>query len=105
MQKNDEINKKEKLYEDTIDLYEKKKQFSLLITLFLKIYEKNKDLCNKLIEIFYRDNEEENNDKSNDLKKEVKSFKDIYSNSHEILEKNKYNPIYFYGILFCYLQL
>ena len=66
-----------------------------MITLFLKIYEKNKDLCNKLIEIFYRDNEEENNDKENDLKKEVKSFKDIYSNSHEILEKNKYNPIYF----------
>lgn len=83
----------------------KKKQFSLLITLFLKIYEKNKDLCNRLIEIFYRVNEEENNDKVNDLRKEVKSFKDIYSNSHEILEKNKYNPIYFYGILFCYLQL
>lgn len=83
----------------------KKKQFSLLITLFLKIYEKNKDLCNRLIEIFYRVNEEENNDKVNDLRKEIKSFKDIYSNSHEILEKNKYNPIYFYGILFCYLQL
>ena len=104
LQKNDENNKKEKLYEDTIDLYEKKKQFSLLITLFLKIYEKNKDLCNKLIKIFYNINEEENNDKVNDLKKEVKSFEDIYVNAREILEKNKYNPIYFYGVLFCYLH-
>ena len=104
LQKNDENNKKEKLYEDTIDLYEKKKQFSLLITLFLKIYEENKDLCNKLIKIFYNINEEENNDKVNDLKKEVKSFEDIYVNAREILEKNKYNPIYFYGVLFCYLH-
>ena len=48
---NDE-DKEEKLYEDTIKLYEEKKEFSLLITLFLKIYEKNKGLCDKLIEIF-----------------------------------------------------
>ena len=68
----------------------KKKQFSLLITLFLKIYE-NKDLCNKLIEIFYRVNEEENTDKVIDLRKEVKSFNNIYSNARDILEENNYN--------------
>lgn len=38
LQNNKEIEKKEKkLYQDTIDLYKDKKQFSLLITLFLKI--------------------------------------------------------------------
>ena len=39
LKKVNEIDKKEeKLYEDTINLYEEKKEFSLLITLFLKIY-------------------------------------------------------------------
>jgi len=103
LQNNNEKEKNEKLYEDTIDLYEKKKQFSLLVTLFLKIYE-SKDLCNKLIEIFYRVNEDENTDKVTDLRKEVKSFNNIYSNARNILEENNYNPIYFYGVLFCYLH-
>jgi hypothetical protein len=73
LQKTNELNQKEeKLYSDTIDLYEEKKQFSLLITLFLKIYGKNKELCKKLIDIFYRINHEENNDKIDDLKKKFK---------------------------------
>lgn len=105
LQYNKEIEKKEKkLYEDSIDLYEKKKQFSFLISLFLKIYDKNKELCKKLIEIFYEINEKENDDKENDLKKEVKFFEDIYSNSLNILEENNYNKIHFYGLLFCYLH-
>jgi hypothetical protein len=105
LKENNELEKKEKkLYEDTINLYKDKKKFSLLITLFLKIYEKNTDLCNKLIEIFYKKNEEENMDREKDLKKDLKSFQDIYSSAKEILEKNNYNPIYFYGILFCYLN-
>ena len=105
LQKDNNLDKKEeKLYKDTIDLYENKKQFSLLITLFLKIYKKNKDLCSKLIEIFYRINAQENYDRVNDLKKDVKFFQDIYSNARDILKENKYNPIHFYGILFCYLH-
>ena len=60
-----------------------------MITLFLKIYKK-KDLCNKLFEIFFRINNEENTDKVNDLKKEVKFFKDIYSNTGDIMKKNKF---------------
>jgi hypothetical protein len=70
----------------------------------LKIYQKNSDLCNKLIEIFYRINDEENTDKVDDLRKEVKSFKNIYSEAGDILKKNEYNPIHFYGVLFCYLH-
>ena len=93
-----------KLYKDTIDLYEQKKQFSLLITLFLNVYEKNKDLCKRLIEIFFRINEQENNDKGPDLKKYLKSFKDIFSRTRDIFDENNYNPIHFYGILFVYLH-
>ena len=103
LQENNKL-EKIKLYEDTINLYEDKKKFSLLITLFLKIYENYTELCNKLIEIFYKINEKENMDREKDLNKDLKSFQDIYSNGKEILEKNNYNPIYFYGILFCFLN-
>ena len=84
LEKNNEIEaKEEKLYEDSISLYEAKKQFSLLITLFLKIYNKSKNLCSRLIKIFYEINAQENSDKIDELKKEVESFKDIYSNSQK----------------------
>ena len=102
LQKNGE-NHEEKLYEDTINLYEKKKQFSLMIALFLKIYENRKNQCDKLIEIFNKYNEE-SADKVNYLKKDLNSFKQIYSNAKEIVKERKYNPIYFYGVLFCYLH-
>ena len=104
LEKNNDIKKEKKLYEDTISLYKDKKQFSLLITLFLKIYQKNKDLCEKLIKIFYEINAEENNDRLNDLKNYLASFKDIYSKAKDILERNKYDKVQFYGILFCYLH-
>ena len=105
MKQTKEIDQMEKkLYKDTIDLYEQKKQFSLLITLFLNVYEKNKDLCKRLIEIFFRINEQENNDKGPDLKKYLKSFKDILSRARDIFDENNYNSIHFYGILFVYLH-
>ena len=53
LQENNEINNIEKLYEDTISLYKKKKKFCLLISLFLKVNDKQKDLCEKLLDIFY----------------------------------------------------
>ena len=43
---NNENDKIEKLYEDTIELYKKKKKYNLLIYLFLKLYD-NKNLCSK----------------------------------------------------------
>ena len=104
LDKNNESKMKEKLFEDSIDLYEDKKIFSLLIKLFLKMYDKNKELCKKLLEIFYENNDKENKDRDNDLKKELKDINDIYSNAKEIINKNGYKPIYFYGILFCYLH-
>ena len=85
-------------------LYEKKKKFSLLITLFLKIYDKNKDLCIKLMDVFEKINEKENTDKDKDLGEHLETFKQIYSNSDVNEQKNGYDPIKFYGILFCYLS-
>ena len=104
LKENKESNLFEKLYEDTIVLYEKKKKFSLLITLFLKMYELNKDLCIKLLDIFNRINEKENTDRDKDLEKNLTTFKQIYKNAEDIIEKNKYDAIQFYGVLFCYLN-
>ena len=41
LEKNGENNKIKQLFEETIDLYNSKKKFSLVITLFLKMYEQN----------------------------------------------------------------
>ena len=97
-------NKAEKLYKDTILIYEKNKQFSLLITLFLKIYENHPDLCKELMKKFYDNCDEGNRDRLNDLKNNLNVFKNIYSNADDIVKKNKYEQKYFYGILFCYLH-
>ena len=104
LEKNNENKKKTKLYEDTINLYSKEKKFNLLIYLFLNIYEKYINLCNKLIEMFCKINKQENKDREVDLKKGLTTFKKIFSKSEDIIKKNKYNPIYFYGILLCYLH-
>ena len=104
LKENNERDIEEKLLEDTIDIYKTEKKFSLLITLFLKIYLKYKDLCNKLIEIYYNINEEENNDREKYIKKDLITFHDIYSKAEDIIKENKYNPIYFFGILFCYFN-
>ena len=80
-----------------------KKKFSLLISLFLKIYQQNKNLCSKLIDIFNKKNYEENTDRDKDLAIELNTFNNIYSNANSLIEENKYDAISFYGIIFCYL--
>ena len=52
LEKNNKQNKIEILFKETIELYKKKKNFSLLIYLFLKIYDKYKHLCSELIDSF-----------------------------------------------------
>ena len=102
LENKDEKNKIETLYDETINLYEKKKKFSLLISLFVKIYDKNKDLCTKLLKIFNEINEKENKDK--ELEVYLNTFNEIYSNADSIIKNNGYDPIHFYGLLFCYLS-
>ena len=104
LKQNNEINKINQLYKETIDVYEKKKKFSLLITLFLKIYDTNKDLCIKLMDVFKKINGKENLDKNEDLAEYLETFKQIYSDADNIKQENGYDSIKFYGILFCYLS-
>ena len=94
------------LYKETIEIYKKKKGFSFLILLFLKIYKK-KDLCIELMKIFKEINEnpkenEKNMDRKSFLKDYTSKFETIMSESEELLKD--YKSIEFYGIILCYLN-
>ena len=52
LKENKEENKMKELFQETIELYSKKKGFSFLISLFVKVYQE-KDLCKILIKNFY----------------------------------------------------
>ena len=95
------------LYEEIIDLYSKKKGYYLLISLFINLYEK-KNLCRKLIEEFYKMNKDKKKDNNMDRKKELDNYKSdfntISSKAEEIIKNYGYNPIYFYGVTFSYLN-
>ena len=104
LEKNNEIKKIEILYKETIDLYKTKKNFSLLIFLFLKLYQRKKELCSLLTDIFKEINAKENTDRDENLAKELETFNQIYSNANNLIKKNKYDPVGFYGIIFCYLS-
>ena len=104
LEKNVENDKIQKLYKETIDLYKEIKSFSLLISLFLKIYKKNKVLCSKLLKVFKEINEKENTDRDKELASNLDNFNQNYSNADTIIKNNGYDPINFYGILFCYLS-
>jgi hypothetical protein len=60
LEKNNEAQMIKELYKDTIELYSKKKIFSFLIVLFLKVYE-DKDLCKELLNSFRKMNEDPKN--------------------------------------------
>ena len=109
LKKDTEENIIDELFKETIDLYSKKKGFSFLISIFLKIYKKN--LCNELMEKFKEMNKsQKDNEKNMDRKEylgeeEYKSeFKSIISEADNLLNNNGYNAIQFYGIILCYLN-
>ena len=107
-EKNGEERLIDDLYKEAIELYANEKDFSLLIILFLKIYQK-KDLCLQLLQIFKKMNEnQKDNEKNMDgkpfLKEYISKFKSILSEADEIIKNNNYNFIEFYGIIFCYLN-
>jgi len=94
LEENNETSKNGQLYEETIDINEKKIKFSLPATLFLKAYEKIKDL--HLIDgCIWKINEKEKIDKNKDFVGHLETFKKIYSNSNDIEQKNGYDPIKF----------
>ena len=104
LEKNNQTNKIEKLYEEAIELYKYKKKFNLLIFLFLRIYEQE-NLCSKLFSKLLATFSEikgiENPIVDTNLARDLDTFNQIFSNE-EFLEKGKYDPISFYGIILCY---
>ena len=107
LKQNKEEGKIDNLYEETIKLYSEKKGFYLLISLFINVYEKE-NLCSKLIEEFYKMNEnkknEKNMDRKNDLNTYISTFSNISAEADNIIQTKGYNNIHFYGIIFCYLN-
>ena len=106
LEKNNETNKIEKLFEEAVGLYKLKKKFNLLIYLFLHIYEKENlrsKLFSKLLATFKEIKGIENPNIDTYLARDIESINKIYSNG-EIVEMNKYDLISFYGIILCYLN-
>ena len=86
----------------------RKKGFSLLISLFLKVYNK-KDLCKLLLEQFRIMNEnpkdiQKNNDRKDYLKNYIENFNDICSEAEKLIDSDEDYFINYYGIILCYLN-
>ena len=98
---NNEENKKNLLFKDTIELFTIKKGFSFLVELFVEIY-KNKDLCELLLVKFNVN--QKDIEKILDREPFLEKHKSIFNTI--ISETNNYNydEIEFYGILLCYLH-
>ena len=108
LEKNNETQMIKELYKDTIELYSKKKIFSFLIALFLKVYE-DKEFCKELLNSFRKMNEDPKNigknmDRKPFLSRYLSDFKEIISKADKLIEDNKYDIIEFYGIILCYLN-
>lgn len=109
LKKNNEENKTRELYLKTIELYLKNNSFGLLISLFTKIYQEKK-LCELLIEIIYKTNlnnkENKKSDKKSDKNEKLQRFNSfivkISLESENLIKTYEYDPIKFYGIIFCY---
>ena len=108
LKNNNEKDKIEILYRDTINLFKNKKGFSFLISLFIQIC-KDKKLGPLLMEIFKEMNNkpkdnEKNIDRNKDLEQYIKNFKEISSESDDLIKNNEYESQQFYGIILCYLN-
>jgi len=113
LKKGKEEIKMKKLYLETIEVYSKKSSFSFLISLFAEIFEE-KISCELLLKKFYimniaiikgKKDDKANSDREPDLlKKYNETMERISEKSDNLIKSNGYNPIHFYGILFCYLN-
>ena len=99
------------LFNDSIELYSKKKGFGFLISLFLKIYQ-NEDLCPELLKRFKKLNADKNNlDRKEYLMQYTSKFEKIITSEGDtpsevetLLKNDKYDFVEFYGIILCYLH-
>ena len=103
LKQNEEEDKARELYQETIEQYLVKSTFSLLISLFTKIYQ-IKDLCELLLQKFHKMNlnikEKEKNDSNFDGDEKLQRFNSlivkISSESEKLIKANDYDPIKFY---------
>ena len=109
LQQNKENDKINELYKDTLEsLFSNKKSFFLLIALFIKIYQK-KDLCILLLNKFRQINisQRENYeymDRIIVLNKYVSKILEIESEAEQLIVKNNYDIIEYYGVILSYLN-
>ena len=108
LKKNKEEDKVDSLYYETIELLSKKKSFSFLIHLFIRVYNQ-KYLCQKLLEIFREMSHRNKTKDKNKLKnKALEAYNDIMnkiaSKADILMRENNYNPIDFYGVILCYFN-
>ena len=104
LKENNEENKIDLLYKDTIDLFSTKKDFSFLIELFVEIYKK-KDLCKLLLDKFKEMNLKEKEVKKNmDRNLLLEKHKLIFNTIISEADNYNYDTIEFYGIILCYLN-
>ena len=109
LEKNDETDKLNELYKETLKIYEDDKSFSLLISLFVKIYQ-NKELCSILLNNFKQiDKNKKINEKKfikdSYIKEFNEKFNNIKLNAEKIIDDYKYNIIEFYAIILCYYNV
>ena len=94
-------------FKEAIYLYTQKKEFFLLISLFLRIY-KNKDICQLLLKEFKDMNEKDNEnniDRKPKLKNYISKFGEIIKcEANQLINDYKYEFVEFYGIILCYLN-
>ena len=103
LEENNEYDKIEILFTEIIELYNIEKNFNILLCLFIHIYDK-KDLCNNLLMTFSNASEIGNTERDIDLEIYLNTFNKIYLNADNIIKKNDYEPVYFYGIIFIYFN-
>ena len=105
LNKINESNKIDILYQDSIKLYSKKPNFQFLICIFIHVY--NTNLCEKILNEFSK-NFDKPNQKDNIIKESLDQYKyyfdDICENTEDIISSNSLNKFDFYGLVLSYLN-
>ena len=103
LEENNEKDKIEKLFTEIIELYNIKKNINFLLCLFIHIHD-NKDLCNKLLMTFSNASEIGDTERDIDLRIYLNTYNKIYLNADNIIKKNDYEAVSFYGIILIYFN-
>jgi len=99
------------LYRDSVDILKSNQDFELLIYLFIKMLEidkNNKDLFKKFLDIFWDITEYDKisslNNQNESCKQYLNRIIEIESNSEKIISENNLDKVKFYGFILFYLN-